>query len=276
MQPTFSEIKRAARSSLKHRWPEAITVSVVLIATSFLNTYMQYILMSLFKVKQVWTPFSPTELPLYNQVASVSITLFSAVFSFLVLFPLVFGVMRWFWLITGGGSASVGDIFYYFASAKIYFKSLMLSLRLYLRLIIGAVVCFLPYIIAGVLTSPYLYDRLGVSMPMVMDSFSPLVKHFRFFGVLAFLMWISIYLLCYTVVFSESELSVGKIIRRTAKVTKGFRFNTVGFVLSFSGWLLLSVLAVPFIFVLPYLLASLAVYGREVYRSSRNSELQAE
>ncbi len=275
MQPTFSEIKKAARGALKHRWPEAIIVSVVLIATLMLNTFMQYMLMSIFKVKEVWTPFTPTDLPLYSQFASAGITLFSAVFSFLVIFPLTFGVMRWFWAVTGGSSVSVGDIFYYFSCPKIFFKTLSLSIRLYIMLVIGAIVCFLPYILLGIATSPYLYDSLGVSMPIVMNGLLPLVSFFELFGFLAFLMWISIYLLCYTVIFAEPDISSGEIIRRTVKVTKGFRFNTVGFFFSFFGWLLLSLLAVPLIFTVPYLLASFAVYGREVYRASKHIEQQA-
>ena len=274
MQPTFSEIKKAARGALKHCWPEAIIVSVVLIATLMLNTFMQLMLMSIFKVKEVWTPFTPTDLPLYSQFASVGITLFSAVFSFLVIFPLIFGVMRWFWAVTGGSSVGVGDIFYYFSSPKIFFKTLGLSIRLYIMLVIGAIVCFLPYILVGIATSPYLYDSLGVSMPIVMNGLLPLVSFFELFGFLAFLMWISMYLLCYTVIFAEPEISSGEIIRRTVKVTKGFRFNTVGFFFSFFGWLLLSLLAVPLIFTVPYLLASFAVYGREVYRASKHTEQQ--
>ena len=275
MQPTFSEIKKAARGALKHRWPEAIIVSVVLIATLLLNTFMQYMLMSIFKVKEVWTPFTPTDLPIYSQFASVGITLFSAVFSFLVIFPLTFGVMRWFWAVTGGSSVSVGDIFYYFSCPKIFFKTLGLSIRLYIMLVIGAIVCFLPYILLGIATSPYLYDSLGVSMPIFMNGLLPLVSFFKLFGFLALLMWISVYLMCYTVIFSEPELSAGKTISRTVKVTKGFRFNTVGFFFSFFGWLLLSLLAVPLIFTVPYLLASFAVYGREVYRASKHTEQQS-
>ena len=274
MQPTFSEIKKAARGALKHRWPEAIIVSVVLIATLMLNTFMQLMLMSIFKVKEVWTPFTPTDLPLYSQFASVGITLFSAVFSFLVIFPLTFGVMRWFWSVTGGSSVGVGDIFYYFSCPKIFFKTLGLSIRLYIMLVIGAIVCFLPYILVGIATSPYLYDSLGVSMPIFMNGLLPLVSFFKLFGFLAFLMWISMYLLCYTVIFAEPEISSCKIIRRTVKITKGFRFNTVGFFFSFFGWILLSLLAVPLIFTVPYLLASFAVYGREVYRASKHTEQQ--
>ncbi len=272
MQPTFSEIKRAARGALKHRWPEAITVSVVFIATLFLMIYMQVLLMSLFKIEETWQPFGQTELSIYVQLASIFITLFAAVFSLLILAPLGFGVMRWFWNVTGGGQGRVGEIFYYFSSGKIYFKAFILSLRLLLRLAVGAVICFLPYNILGILTTPNLYYNLGIPMPMVMDSLSPLVGFFYLCGIMAFLLWTGIYFLCYTVIFSEGGLTVTQIIRRTVKVSRGFRFNSVGFILSFFGWLLLSLLAVPVIFTLPYLLASLAVYGREVYRASKHSE----
>ena len=275
MQPTFSELKNAARSALKHRWAEAVAVTLVLIATSFLNTFIQYILMSVFKVRDVWTPFTPTDLPMHSQIASVGITLFSAVFSFFVMFPLVFGVMRWFWFITAGGDIGIGEIFYYFSSGKVFFKSVGLSVRLYLRLIIGAVVSFLPYLAAAIFTTPYIYDRLNIKMPVFMESLSPLAQFLKAFGFLAFLMWISIYLLCYTVIFSEPQLTVGQIIRRTVKISKGFRFNMVCFFFSFFGWILLSFLLLPLIFAGPYMLSAFAVYGREVYRASKHSVPQA-
>ena len=275
MQPTFSEIKKAAKSALKHRWPEAIAVSCILIVTSLLNTYMQYILMSLFKVGQSWSPFNMAQISVYSQPASIGITVFSALYGVFITLPLILGVMRWFWQVTAGSSASVGEIFCYFSSTKVYFKTLLLSLRLLLRLLIGTVVWFLPFNIVIVLTSPDLYNMLGVAMPMAMEVLYPLLDFLIVLGFALLLFWSTVYILCYTVAFSEGELSVGKIIRHTAKLSKGFRLNTVGFILSFSGWLLLSVLAVPIIFTLPYLLASLCVYGREVYRASRHSEQSA-
>lgn len=275
MQPTFSEIKHAAKKSLKHRWPEAIAVSLVLIATALLNSVMQEVLMAVFKVNGTWSPFTSTDMSAYSVMACVGITVFSAVFSLAVMFPLTFGVMRWFWLVTGGSDPSIGEIFHYFSSAKMYFKTLGLSAGLYLRLIFGAIVCFAPYIAISMLTAPDLYNRFGFAMPVVMDSLTPLVSIFGSLGFVALLMWASTYAFCYTVVFSEPELSVHRTIKRSINVSKGFRFNSVCFFFSFFGWMLAGLLVLPLIFSVPYFLSSFAVYGREVYRT-RNRGTKAD
>ena len=101
MRPTFGDIKTTALSSLKGRWSEAIAASMILVAVSLLNSFLQTILMQVFKVDAIWTFYSPMELPEYNTVASICISLFSALFSLLIVFPLFFGVLRWFWMITG-------------------------------------------------------------------------------------------------------------------------------------------------------------------------------
>lgn len=270
MQPTFTEIKYAARSSLKHRWPEAMAVSLVFIATSLLNVLTQYMLMTVFKVKDVWTPFTPTDVPMYSQMASIGITLFSAVFSLIVMFPLIFGVIRWFWLVTGGSDPALNEIFHYFSSSKVFFKTMALSIGLYLRLVVGAIVCFSPYIAMGVLTTPDLYDRLGITMPVVMESLRPLVSFSKILGFIVLLLWISTYALCYTVVFSEPELTAHRTVRRTVEVTRGFRFNSVCFAFSFFGWAIACLLVLPVLFVMPYFLSSIAIYGREIYRTSKH------
>ena len=219
MQPTFSEIKAAAKSSLKHRWPEAIAVSLVLMATSLLNTVIQQVLMSVFRINVTWSLFTTEGIPAYSVAAGIGIIAFSVIFSLAVIVPLAFGVMRWFWLVTGGSDPTVGEIFHYFSSAKVFFKTLGLSVSLYWRIIVGTIVCFAPYIAVRVLTSPELYNR----------------------------------------------------IKRSIAVSKGFRFSSVCFLFSFFGWWLAGILVLPLLFTVPYVFASFAVYGREVYRSNNRT-----
>lgn len=271
MQPTFSEIKAAAKSSLKHRWPEAIAVSLVLMATSLLSTVIQQVLMSVFRINVTWSLFTTEGIPAYSVAAGIGIIAFSVIFSLAVIVPLAFGVMRWFWLVTGGSDPTVGEIFHYFSSAKVFFKTLGLSVSLYWRIIVGTIVCFAPYIAVRVLTSPELYNRLGVTMPLVMDSLNSLASIFRVLGLIAVLLWMSIYLFCYAVVFTEPQLSVRGSIKRSIAVSKGFRFSSVCFLFSFFGWWLAGILVLPLLFTVPYVFASFAVYGREVYRSNNRT-----
>ncbi len=270
MQPTFAEIKYAAKASMKHRWAEGIAVSFVFAATALLDILMQYMLMVIFKVTNVWSPFTPTDLPLYSVVASVGITVFSALFSLCVMFPLIFGVMRWFWMVTGGSDPDVGEIFHFFSEPKKFFKSFKISIGIYLRLVIGTVVCFLPYILMSIFTQPDIYNELGFDMPIVMESLNSVVGILEFLGFAALVLWVSSFALFYSVLFYEPDLSAHKTIKKATKMSRGLRFNFVTFVLSFFGWFILSFFILPLLFVAPYFLSSLAVYGREAYRAAQH------
>ncbi len=268
MQPTFREIKSVAKSSLKQHWPEAIAVALVYIATTLLNSFTQSILMTILKVDAVWSPLTPTDVPIsYSQLASLGITVFSAIFSLGVTLPLAFGIIRWFWQLTGGQSPSASEVFFFFSSSKAYFRILRLSIALYLILILGAIVCFLPFVVVELVTTPHLYDALKVPMPMIMESLSPLAAFFELFGFLAFLLWISSYILCFTVTVAHPELNVRQILRLTKKAVKGFRLSLICFGFSFFGWLLLCVFVIPIGYVIPYFLAAFTVFGREALRT---------
>lgn len=269
MQPNFYEIKAVAKKNLKNRWPEAIAAVAILITVACLDTLFQSVLMTIFKVDAVWTPFSPTNIPSYSIAAGVAITIFSAIYNLVVLFPLSFGVLRWFWNISSAKSHSLSEIFYYFSSTKQFFKAIGIALGLFIRMILGAIVCFLPGIILHYLTVPDIYNALGFGMPFWLESLNPLVSVFETLGILLFVFWVLRYSLFYVILFSEPELSAMKTIKKGADLSGGQALRLFGFLVSFSGWLALCLLVIPIIFVAPYIFASFAVYGREEYRAKK-------
>lgn len=273
MQPTFLEIKSAAKNSLKHRWTEAVAVAAILLAAGLLDTSMQSALMTVFKTDAVWSPFFPTVMPRYNLLASIIITLFSSFYSLAVMFPLAFGAARWFWLITAGSNPELLEIFYYFSSGKRFFKAVTLSFGLFLRLVIGVTVCFLPYAVCEALLSPDFYDKIGISMPVSVSGLYPLATTFEILGFLALLLFIGSHTLFFAVLFSEPELSAFRVLRKTVKLSKGQRFRFLGFVISFIGWWILGVFMVTWLFIIPYFVCATAVYGREEYRICHKNNL---
>ena len=274
-KPTFSEIKSAAKSTLKHRWAEGIAISLVLLATTFLNIIMQFALQTIFKVDTVWSPVLPTEIPLHSVVASVGITLFSAIFTLIVTLPLLFGTLRWFWLVTGGSDPCVGEVFYYFSSARAFFKALGISVSIFWRLILGTVLCFLPYAIMSMLTNSEFYNFLGISMPTYMSSLYSLGTILEMLGFFLLLLWISRYAMFYVAMFSEPELSTRQTIKLTLRLSKQNRMRFVGFFFTFFGWVVLSFLMIPLLYFLPFFMTSLCIYGREVYRSAQRNSFNA-
>ncbi|MBO5746270.1 MAG: DUF975 family protein [Clostridia bacterium] len=272
MQPTFQEIKSAAKTALKHRWSEAIAATMLLLVTVSLNTVMQLVLMNIFKVDEVWSPFSPTAAPDHNQLAAAGLTLFSAAFTLFVIFPLAFGIMRWFWMISNGCDARLSEMFGYFSSGKLFFRTIRLSLALFFRLVLGAVVCYLPYSIVAVITTPKVYEMFSWAFKKHVSGLIALAPTLKFLGTLGFFFWISTYILFFAVMYTESDWSVRGVIRRAVQISKGNRLRFIGFILSFFGWLLSCLFIFPLPFVLPYVLASTAVYGREALRFARQHD----
>ncbi len=267
MQPTFSEMKSAARTALRHRWPEAVAVSMICFSTVLLNGIVRAILTDVFKLDSVWSPLALNGLTVDRAAASIGVAAFSVILSLCLSFPLFFGALRWFWQVTAGSNPSVGEIFYYFSSPKRFFKTVALSVVTYIIIMLAAVVCMLPSAVMSELTSPDFYNEIGLQMPVLMEALRSLVVVLHVIGLLLLCFFAAGPLLSFTVVFSEPELSVFGTLSCTMKLAKGLRFNFTVFVFSFFGWALASILILPLIFSIPYFLSSLTVYGREAERA---------
>lgn len=268
MQPTFTKIKESSLKALQGRWPEAMLVSVSFLAVCLLNTVAQGLLMQMFKVNAVWSPFSPTTLPKISVIASVGITVFSSLFTVFISTPFFFGVLRWFWLITSGKEAPLGEIFCYFSTPKLFGKSVRLSLALFFKIVLAAVLCLLPYILWSVAFSPELYDRFQLSMPIWMSGLFPVAEFLKLLGLLAFAVISVRFLLFYVPLFTEPGLNVRATFKFATGLIHGKLFRLIGFLLSFFGWFLLSLFVLPLLFTLPFFLSSLCIYGQEELRDS--------
>ena len=266
MQPTFTQIKKTALGKLKARWPEAMLVSVSLLAVCLLDMVMQSILMTMFKVGAVWSPFSPTTLPKLSVIASIGISVFSSLFTVFITMPCLFGVLRWFWLLTDERSATLGEIFHYFSSPKLFGRAVALALTLFIKIAILAVICLMPYLLWSIAFDPSLYDHFKISMPIWMSGLFTVTEFLRLMGLLSFAVLALRNLIFYVPLFAEPESDIRSNVKISRKLMHGRFFRFLGFLLSFFGWFLLSSFVLPLIFTLPFFFASLCVYGHEEWR----------
>lgn len=268
MQPTFTKIKRSALNAIKDKWPEAMLVSVSFLAVCLLNTVAQGVLMQMFKVDAVWSPFSPTSLPDISVIASVSITVFSSLYTIFISLPFFLGVLRWFWILNSEGDVKLIEIFYYFSSGKLFRKAVGLSLCVFIKVLLTAVICFLPFILWSIAFDPALYDTFNVAMPIWMSGLFPVAEFLNFLGLFFFGLFSLRYLNIYIPLFAEPTLNIRKTFRFANKLIHGRLFRFLGFLLSFFGWFLLSLFVLPLLFTLPFFLSSLCVYGSAEYKDS--------
>lgn len=266
MQPTFSQLKSKAKESLKSKWPVAVAITAVLLSIGLLDILFEYILMSVFRVDAVWTVVDPTTLPHYSIVASFCITVFSAVYGLFLFVPFSMGVLRWFWKNSHGEEVELQTVFYYFSSARLFFKTVLLASLLFLLIILGALICFVPFIMISLLTKPEFYALFGTGMPVWTSGLFSLAQTFEIAGLFLFVCWVARYALFFVPFFENEQMSVAKIISESVKLTKGKLIRMIGFLFSFIGWILLCFILLPALFVIPFALSSLVEYAKEEQR----------
>ena len=264
MLPTNAAAKSTARVALKKRWPAAIAVSLVLLTVFIIGTYFQQLLLTVLKGDNVWSPFQPQNIIYLNQWSNVAVTIASTLFSLIITFPLVLGVLRWFWRVTAGADDSVGGVFYYFSSAINYKLSLKMFWGYFWRTVVVTVIVFLPYLIVYAATSPQVYELFGTSVPLGVSSLSSIANFLVILGLVGLIAFIIRYYLVFSILFWDETISVHDAFKYSAVVSKGSKSAFFFFLISFIGWFVLSMLAVPLLFTIPYFLASFTVFSRYI------------
>lgn len=264
MLPTNVAAKSTARVTLKKRWPAAIAVSLILLTVFVMEIYFQQLMLIIVKGDFIWSPFQPQNIVYLNQWSNVLVTVISTAFCVAISFPLFFGVLRWFWRVTNGADDSVGGVFYYFSSVDKYFMAIKLFWGFFWRTVVITAIVFLPYIIVTVLTSPDVYALFGKSIPLGISSLASISGFLAVIGTVGFIALIIRYYLVPSIIFWDETVSVHDAFKYSVIVSKGSKSAYFYFLISFIGWLVLSLLAIPLLFTIPYFLGSVTVFSRYI------------
>ncbi|MBQ5809960.1 MAG: hypothetical protein IIW23_00080, partial [Clostridia bacterium] len=108
--PTNLAIKTTAKQTLAKAWPQAVAISFLLFSVYMFPS----IILQLFDVIAGGA--------VYANVTLVNLS--STIFTAFILFPLVFGVFRWFWGITSDVVLPISVVFSAFSSKKEYTTAL--------------------------------------------------------------------------------------------------------------------------------------------------------
>lgn len=238
---------------MKGSWLKAMIVSLVLVSALIFSTFFGDIVSLITGIRCYGVP-------------EFLITAF-------LVSPLLLGVVRFFWRETDDINSTVGDAFCYFSSKRLYLRAVTAFFALFLRVFVIVFVCLVPYMILNILTSVDFYSLLGVRAPGGVFPAEYFTKWFRILGVAASIPLLTNYLLAPAIIVANDSISVNEAFKLSRRVSVGKLGYYLTFLLSFAGWLLLSVLAFPIIFTLPYFLASYCVFSRFVIT---NNNLMAE
>ncbi len=252
-------IKTTAKTALSQHWLSAFAVSTVLVLAFFVGIITSSIV-SIFG-------------------GLVGYFLFSFVFFTFAFSPMLLGAVCWFRRLLWGQNDSVLLIFKYFVNYNEYKRVLHLVCLLIVKLIGAALILFFPCIVVGVLSSEWFYNLFNLSLPVWTSSLWTLNSFLAIFGFIILVFFALKYYLCIFLFVSNDSMHPAEAINMSTIISKRTGPDFFGLVISFTGWIILSFLVLPLIFILPYFITSynvhcryaITAYNHDVDRFNSNS-----
>ena len=176
--------------------------------------------------------------------------------------PLMLGLLYYFRRLIWESRDSVLIIFKYFSSIDEYKRALHFTVLILVRLVLTALITFSPCLIIWLLSNDALYEALGTSLPIwasnlwTLNSVVAIIAGF----LLVFVM-IKFYLAPFIFVAND-EVDPAEAVNMSSIISKRTGSDFFGLVLSFAGWIALSLFIAPLIFTLPYFMTSYCVHCR--------------
>lgn len=176
--------------------------------------------------------------------------------------PLALGVLYYFRRLVWDSEDSVLIMFRYFSSVNEYKRALAFTLLLFSRLVFIAAITFSPCIIIWLLSNDAVYEAFGFSLPIWASNLWALNSFVVIIAVFAFVFITLKFYLSPFIFVSNDDIDPAEAVNMSTIISKRTGGDFFGLVLSFAGWILLSLFVAPLIFTLPYFVASYSVHCR--------------
>ncbi len=245
MLPNSKSIKTAALGVLKDNWLACIAASLIPFMLSFFTISVFEMLYSLSNGIAV-------------KIISIAVT---AIIILFFLLPVFFGTLRVFRNLADGGKIYISEIFIYFTTYKRYRRLMKAVFILALRLLFTGFVLFLPSAVIEFAAGGGFDFLMGNATPIWFTNLWVIALFFRClaFAILLFVA-LSYYLLPYVLIIND-DIDVLEAIYLSSKAAKYSTASFLGLFISFLGWILLCLLAIPIMFVLPYMIMCYVVHS---------------
>lgn len=235
-------IKKTAKVALSHRFLQSVAVCCAFIFIYFVGELTSS-LVSIF-------------------AGEIGYFVTLALLCFFALSPLALGTLLFFRRLIWEQEDSVLIIFKYFSSAAEYKRALHFTFLLFLKLLIAAAVLFSPCFIVWALSGEWLYEALGFSLPIWTSNLWALNSFICIIASFALVFVMLKYYLAPFIFVSNDDIDPAEAVNMSTIISKRTGGDFFGLVLSFAGWILISMLIAPLVFTLPYFLTSYAVHCR--------------
>ena len=245
-------VKHTAKTALKNKWPSAICVFAVA-AAAFSARMLFAALLSMI--------FSNLLSSHIASLVSFGVNAFLLVLDLFTVAPLYLGVLRWFWRLTAGAEESVYSLFYYYNSGQDYKKAVGVAFGITWRYALYSIICFLP--MSAVLALQGLTAYAPMQFSLVLTVFLLYAVIFTaILGSILLILFLSKIFPVAGVLFSDENLSARESFKIAKMISKGRRSSLMYLLLTFFGYIMMCVIAIPILWVAPYMIASFSVFTR--------------
>ncbi len=272
-----AKIKSDARDLLKGHYGAAIVVALALFTATSLFAYLQTLIQVVFGMVDIesGTYIIDLEQGLTPQLSlGLAAMLICALANFVFTSPLNIGVSRYFFNFASGKSPRVEEIFTYLSSFKMFGRALALSIRIAFLKIIWGILLILP----GVAVYAYGIYISGVDISLLLSgqsvtvtdatalSFMSIGSTLLLVGSFLYMFISARYFLANYILASDDEISAKVALSVAVRMIKGRVWQYIFLVLSFFGWILLSILTcgILLLFTVPYMYVTYALYAKTV------------
>ncbi len=185
-----------------------------------------------------------------------------AIIVFAMLLPALMGYIKMFY--TENDEYDMSDVVYFFKDFKTYFKSIAYIFSFLLRMIVPAVLSFLP-VFTFIALKTYLFDE------SINDTlYSVTLVVLTLLSSVVLLIYSTKYFLSLKLFCENQELKLKYYFETSKSLMSGHSKEVVKLCLSFTPWILLSFTVLPLLYTIPYFLQATCISGKWLYEISRN------
>lgn len=243
--PGVSAVKSTVRSMLKGRWPEAAAVGLLPVFCYYFFNFSAACILPLVKG--------------FGQYALIALLLLASLF---VLLPLFYGVLRWFWRATDGADEDISSAFYYFKGIRVYIRAIKLTLIISFKVGVVFFICLLPFFAVQIFSHFLVYDTFNEALPVWSINISEFKSLFNTFGTLIATIISLRYYMIPVVAIMDENLLILEAVHISVMLSKKSLSSFFSLLCSNIGWFALSLLLLPTIYTIPFLIGCYVVHSR--------------
>lgn len=261
-------IKFNAKKCLRNNWGRAILIFVIMAAVSAVLGALDNAIFSAFGFHQVeisidllrggymeWWLAEGADVTWYEVALSILLSLVQLC----IMAPLTLGAANWALELSDGRSNAIGELFWAFDNAA-WYRSVWMSITVAVKTGLFAIaVEAIPTAMMAIGTAN-LWENRSLGVPLVV------IGSVLMLVALPFTWWFGArYMAANLLLCDRYYYTVKEATRLSVALTRGRRWQIVGFYLSFLPWYLLCCLVLPLLYVIPYVAVADTMMARYLF-----------